>query len=211
MDLKGKIIHVIGDSITAGSGTSDPMYTYHAVLGRAVEAAAVNNYGIGGTRIARYFCPGENWGPAFVDRYEDMSDTADLVLTFGGTNDYGQGVPLGEIGDRTPETYCGACHLLFSGLIEKYPQARIAVILPMQRAGCTQPHPETGHTLLEYVDRQKTIAGLYSLPTLDLYREVGICVDLPVQRECFCPDGVHPNDAGAARIAARLEAFLRAI
>lgn len=38
MDLRGKIIHVLGDSITQGCGVSGEKYIYHAVLGRAVGA-----------------------------------------------------------------------------------------------------------------------------------------------------------------------------
>lgn len=211
MNLKDKVIHVIGDSITAGFGASAPQNVYHAVLGRAVEAKEVRNYGIGGTRISGFACPEENWGPAFVDRYEEMADGADLVLVFGGTNDYGHGAPMGIVTDRTPDTFCGACHILLRGLIEKYPTAHIAVLTPMQRADCTVPNEKTGQVLLDYVEAIKTIAGYYSLPVLDLYREIGICVDIPMQRERFCPDGVHPSDAGHARIAQRLEHFLRAL
>lgn len=211
MDLKNAVINVLGDSITAGSGTSDIRYAYHAVLGRAVGAREVRNYGVGGTRVARFDCPGENWGPAFVDRYTDMADEADLVLVFGGTNDYGQGVPLGTPADTAPETFRGAYRMLLRGLIEKYPTARIVVLTPIQRAGCTIPHSRTGNTLLEYVDTVKTIAGEFAVPVVDLYREAGICVDIPAQRERFCPDGVHPSDEGAARLADRLIAFLNAL
>ena len=46
---------------------------------------------------------------------------------------------------------------------------------------------------------------------LDLYRCSGICPDLPVQQQRFCPDGLHPNNDGAARIAARLAGFLQTL
>ena len=36
-------------------------------------------------------------------------------------------------------------------------------------------------------------------------------VTIPVLRELFLPDGLHPSDAGNRRIADRLEAFLRAL
>ncbi len=216
MDLRGKIIHVLGDSITQGCGVSGEKYIYHAVLGRAVGAKTVRNYGISGTRIARQQGPDmfESCWTAFADRYHEMENDADLVLVFGGTNDYGHGnAPFGTMEDRTPETFCGACHLLFRGLVEKYPQAKIVVMTPMQREGGGQPsafRPE-GRPLLDYVDAIAEIAGVYSLPVLDLYRTAGICPDIPAQKELFCPDGLHPNDAGAARIAERLEAFLRTL
>lgn len=211
MDLTNKAINVIGDSITAGSGTSDGQNVYHAVLGRMMGAAVVRNYGIGGTRVARFDCPEENWGPAFVDRYVDMADEAELILVFGGTNDYGHGVPLGTLADTTPETFCGAYRILLQGLIEKYPTARIVAMTPMQRAGCTQPNLRTGRVLLEYVEAIREIAGQLSIPVVDMYREAGICVDIPAQRELFCPDGVHPSDAGNARLAQRLYGFLQTL
>ena len=214
MELKNKVINVLGDSITAGSGTSAPEHIYHAVLGRAVGAATVRNYGIGGTRIARQRAdaPGTDYGPAFVDRYAEMADDADMVLVFGGTNDYGHGTaPFGTMDDRTPDTFCGACHRLFAGLIEEYPTAQIVVMTPLQREGGSIPCENTGLPLLAYVDAMKEIAGLYALPVLDLYREAGVCPDIPCHKALFCPDGLHPNDAGAARLAKRLEGFLRAL
>ena len=214
MELKNKIINVLGDSITAGSGTSAPEHIYHAVLGRAVEAATVRNYGIGGTRIARQWnVAAENdYGPAYVDRYVEMADDADLVLVFGGTNDYGHGnAPFGTMADRTPDTFYGACHTLFAGLIEKYPAAHIVIMTPLQREGGNLPCANTNLPLAAYVDVILEVAGYYSLPVLDLYREAGICPDLACHKERYCPDGLHPNDAGAARVAARLEAYLKTL
>ena len=213
MKLENMTVNVLGDSITYGVGTSDPAHTCHGVLAAATGIREVRNYGISGTRIARQIPPDIYCcDAAFVDRYTGMAEEADLVLVFGGTNDYGHGnAPFGTMADRTEETFCGACHRLFAGLIARYPSARIVVMTPMQREGGSVPCPNTGLPLLAYVDALREIAGQYSLPVLDLYREAGICVDDPAQRELYCPDGLHPNDAGAARIASRLEAFLRAL
>ena len=211
MDLQHATINVLGDSITAGSGVTDAEHTYHAVLGRLVGAGTVRNYGIGGTRIARQSGP-DTHGVAFVDRYTEMADDADLVLVFGGTNDYGHGdAPFGTMDDRTPETFCGACHLLFAGRIEKSPATPIVVMTPIQRLDGNVPSGNTGLPLVAYADKIREIAGFYALPVLDLYRCSGICPDLPVQQQRFCPDGLHPNNDGAARIAARLAGFLHTL
>ena len=46
---------------------------------------------------------------------------ADGVVVFGGTDDFGHGdAPIGTPSDRTYDTFYGACHVLFSKLIEKY-------------------------------------------------------------------------------------------
>ena len=211
MQLQGKIINVLGDSITQGYGTSAPEYIYENVLGRMVGAAAVRNYGIGGTRIAPQIGP-EEFGEPLCRRYRDMADDADVVLVLGGTNDYGHGnAPFGTPEDRTEDTYCGACHVLCRGLVEKYPTACIVIMTPLQRKDGTLPCQNSGRPLADYVDVLIGTAAQYSLPVLDLYRTAGICPDIAAQQADFAPDGLHPNDAGAHRMAARIAAFLSAL
>lgn len=90
------------------------------------------NYGIGGTRIARQSKQSaeERWDKDFCSRVSTMQNEADAVVVFGGTNDYGHGdAPTGSMNDRTPDTFYGALHTLYSSLIEKYIGASIVVIL----------------------------------------------------------------------------------
>jgi lysophospholipase L1-like esterase len=211
MNLQNKIINVLGDSITQGVGVSAPEHIYENVLGRLVGAREVRNYGISGTRFARQI-GGDDCGGAFVDRYAGMADDADLVLVFGGTNDYGHGnVPFGTWGDRTPDTFIGACHYLFEGLVKKYPAARVVVMTPLQRANGSKPCSNTGKPLSDYADAIIRVAAEYAIPVLDLYRTSGICPDITAQRELFMPDGLHPCDAGAHRMAEQIAAFLSGI
>lgn len=211
MNLQGKTVNVLGDSITHGHGVSSPEHTYAAVMGRIVGAKEIRNFGVCGTRIAKRH---EVYGEPFTVRYKDMPDDADLVLVFGGTNDYGQAaVPFGQLTDTTDDTFCGACHVLFRGLIEKYPSTPIVILTPLQRTGCTRASdrgPE-GRPLIEYVDAIMAIAAMYSLPVLDLYRTAGIAADMPIQQKLYMPDGLHLNDEGARRVGARLAAFLTAL
>lgn len=211
MNLQGKIINVLGDSITQGHGTSGPEHFYVKVLGDLLGAAEVRNFGIGGTRLARQY-GADNYPWPFTERYKDMPDDADLVLVFGGTNDYGHGdAPFGDFSDRTNDTYMGACHFLFSELIKKYPAARIVVMTPCQRTGGNNPSAANGRPLIDYVDAMAEVAAYYSLPVLDLYRKGGICPDIEAHRAMFMPDGLHPNDAGAYRLAETMAVFLQAL
>ncbi len=211
MNLEGKIINVLGDSITQGHGTTGPEHYYVNVLGQLVGAAEVRNFGIGGTRLARQY-GADNYPWPFTERYKNMPDDADLVLVFGGTNDYGHGdAPFGSWGDRTNDTFIGACHYLFSELIKKYPAARIVILTPCQRTGGCNPAHATGKPLIDYVDAMIEVAAHYSLPVLDLYRAGCICPDIQEHREMFMPDGLHPNDAGAYRLAERIAAFLATV
>ena len=59
MELKGKIIDFLGDSITEGVGVCDQNNRYDNVVHRRLELAAHYNYGIGGTRLAHQSAPSE--------------------------------------------------------------------------------------------------------------------------------------------------------
>ena len=211
MNLQGKIINVLGDSITEGVGVSSVENAYQNVMGRMVGAAEVRSFGISGTRFARQY-GADNYPWPFTERFKSMPDDADLVVVFGGTNDYGHGdAPFGGSADRTNDTFVGACHYLFSGLVKKYPNARIVILTPLQTSYDQNPSGNTGKPLIDYVDTIIEVAAHYSLPVLDLYRTAGICPRIPEQLTRFMPDGLHPNDAGAYRIAERLAAFLGAL
>ena len=102
MELHGKKINFLGDSITQGVGTSAPEHIYHAVLAKEYGATA-RNYGISGTRFARQSANSavSSFDQNFCDRVEKMDADADIIVVFGGTNDFGHGdAPLGTPADR---------------------------------------------------------------------------------------------------------------
>ena len=210
MELKGKKINFLGDSITEGSGTSCEAARFTCVLKEIAGLSEIRNYGIGGTRIARQLvCPDTT---DFCARFSGMEDDADAIVVFGGTNDYGHGdAPFGEFTDRTPQTFCGAVHYLFRGLIEKYPTKPIIILTPRQRINDYKPNNSNQKVLKDYVDVIRDTAEMYSLPVLDLFASFGICPDISEQREAFCPDGLHPNDAGNRVLAEKLKKFLETI
>ena len=219
MKLEGLKINFLGDSITQGVGASSPETVYHAVLKREAKLAEARNYGISGTRFAIQKGTEERPKADYVDinssseRFHMMDDDADVVVVFGGTNDYGHGdAPLGGFSDRTPDTFYGACHYLFSGLIKKYLGKQIVIMTPLHRTG---EYKNTGSqktvgvgTLKEYVNIIREVAEYYSLPVLDLYASSGLQPEVPEIKEMYIPDGLHPNDNGNAVIARKLKVFL---
>lgn len=216
MNLKGKKICFLGDSITQGSGTSSVEKRYTDVFAAITGVSEMKNYGIGGTRIARQqkinpetIVFDEN---SYCERYEQLDPDADIVVVFGGTNDYGHGdAPFGTFEDRGMDTYCGAIHYLMRSLIERYPTSVIVFMTPIHRENEWAPSKGNGLPLKAYVDKIKETAEYYSIPVLDLYSVCGIQPDIPAQKEAFCPDGLHPNDAGAEKIAWLLKGFLEAM
>ena len=213
MELKGTKINFLGDSITEGAGTSSPDRMFTMLIEREYGAIC-QNYGIGGTRIARQKTPTEEkWDRDFISRVPEMDNDADIVVVFGGTNDFGHGdAPIGTMSDRTPYTFYGALHCLYTALIEKYPGVPIVVLTPLHRitedipTGDNKPAPVG--TLKEYVNIIREVAEYYSLPVLDLFKESGLQPKIPVIQQKYVPDGLHPNDAGNEILAHKIARFL---
>ena len=216
MELKGTKINFLGDSITEGAGTSshDKMFT---MLIEREYGAICQNYGIGGTRIARQKTPTEEkWDRDFISRVPDMDNDADLVVVFGGTNDFGHGdAPLGTMSDRTPYTFYGALHCLYTALTEKYPDVPVVILTPLHRLNEDSPKgdnkPAPVGTLKEYVNIIREVAEYYSFPVLDLYKESGLQPKVPVIQQKYIPDGLHPNDVGNEILAHKIARFLETL
>ncbi len=219
MNLKGLKMNVLGDSITEGHGTSDVQHRFTTLLEQDLELAVCRNYGIGGTRIARQQTPSaeEHWDYDFCTRVEAMDPDADVILVFGGTNDFGHGdAPIGTMEDRTPNTFYGALHTLYTALLNKYPAATIVVATPLHRGNEDNPHGDgfkgDGYGPLSlYVSIIREVAAWYSLPVLDLWSVSGMQPRVPVIQEKYIPDALHPNDAGHRVLADRMEGFLRSL
>ncbi len=216
MELKGKKIVFLGDSITEGNGASSVEHTYWNEVARRTGAECYG-YGISGTRIAiqhQVPSPNPRFDLYFGSRVEEMRPDADVVVVFGGTNDFGHGdAPLGDMESREEETFYGALHMLLTKLINKYPEAQIVVMTPLHRLNeddarfSSRSIRRVGKLEL-YVNVIQQVAAFYGVPVLDLYRTSGLQPRVPVLKEKYMPDGLHPNDAGHIRIAEKLIGFL---
>ena len=79
----------------------------------------------------------------------------------------------------------------------------------LERMGNYFPRERSG--LEKYVDIIREVAQFYSLPVLDLFAMGGIQPIVETNRQKYCPDGLHPNDAGNRLIADRLVGLLRTL
>jgi lysophospholipase L1-like esterase len=219
MKLEGATINFLGDSITQGVGVQDPANVFPARIQKAYRLKAANNYGIGGTRFARQHSASVNaqWDYNFCDRAETMEPQADCVVVFGGTNDFGHGdAPLGTFADRSYDTFYGATHTLMQRLINRYPDCPIIFLTPLHRRDEDNPlgdgyKAHEGALLIDYVNVIIECARYYALPVLDLYASSGIQPNIDIIRQRYCPDSLHPNDAGHAILAHKIGAFLYAL
>jgi len=219
MELKGAVINILGDSITEGVGASCEENRYTDVFAR-LYGAKVNNYGVSGSRFAaQRINTGERHEQHFCMRMEEMEPSADAVVVFGCTNDFGHGdAPLGTSSDRTPDTFWGACHYLMSGLLDRFCGKPIVFLSPLHRLAEDDPAGdgtdrklEVRAVLSDYRAILMEAAQYYAIPVLDLYATSGMQPAHETTRERLMPDGLHPSDEGHAIIARRLGEFLRTL
>ena len=107
MELKGLKINFLGDSITEGYGISSIDRVYWKLLADN-DGVIARGYGISGTRIARQRVPSPEprWDLNFGMRVNDMDPDADVIVVFGGTNDYGHGDAL-SVSEAAGPIYSG--------------------------------------------------------------------------------------------------------
>lgn len=215
MELKGKKIIFLGDSITEGCGTSSQERVYHGILKERYGLREIKNYGEGGTRVARQTeITSLVRDRDFILRARDMDKDADVVVVFGGTNDYGHGqAPLGNIDNLDMHTFYGALHTLIRNLINDYVDKQIVFMTPLHRhneygQGTWKPDGVEQRPLCDYVKAVKDVCEYYSVPVLDLYSCGELCGNTPVWYKEYMPDGLHPNDKGHEIIASKLGKFL---
>lgn len=215
MELKGKIINFLGDSITQGVGVSCNEATFHGIIKEKYGLKEARNYGIGGTRIARQSeITSLLRDRDFILRAGMMENDADVVVVFGGTNDYGTGqAPLGSIDNTDMHTFYGGLHTLIRGLIDVYYNKQIVFMTPLHRhnedgKGAWKPDGVKQHPLKDYVYAVKEVCEYYSVPVLDLFSCGELSGNTPEWYKEYMPDGVHPNDKGHIIIANKLGKFL---
>ena len=221
MKLEGLTVNFLGDSITEGTGVINiPENRYDNRLKRMYNLRAANNYGIGGTRLAHQEKPSDKprYDLCFCGRAYNMDPGADLIVVYGGVNDYIHGdAYFGKMEDRTPETFCGAVYYLMELIKTLYPGTPVVFMTP---AHChfrgvsdseISPRPikkPDAKPLIEYVRVIKERGEELGIPVLDMFENLGIDPNNEEDKALYTEDGLHFNDYGHAYIARALGDFL---
>ena len=225
MNIQGFKVNFLGDSITVGTGVTDvENCRYDNRLAAMCQPSAINNYSVGGSRLAHQIRPSENprYDLCFCGRACVMDTSADMVIVFGGVNDYIHGdAPFGEIGDTTPATYCGSVYFLMNYLKETYANKPIVFMTPARcflRHQVDDLYPSVhsaryvpGKPLLPYVEVIQETAKQFGYPVLDLYHDLGLDPHDPEIFDTYTLDGLHFNDVGHGVIAQKLKEFIEAL
>lgn len=174
-----------GDSITHGFTASNVGRTYAYLLAEA-RGWELINLGFGG-RTAR---PAEG---DFIAR-----QTGDIVSVFVGTNEWQGGI--------APKEYAKALRALLAGLRARQPAVPVVLISPLWVSPAWKP-AKALYPLEEYRVALRSLVAELADPALLLVEGPGL---IDHEERLFDPILVHPNDAGFAQMAERLERAIAA-
>ena len=221
-EVKTYKLACLGDSITFGVGSSDPDCKYTSVIRdeadfiESVQSVATGSAMVGLSPTATA------WHTySLVNRYSAIDEDTDFIFIFGGTNDFGytsgdtSGVPLGEPGDTTADTFYGALEILINNLRTDYPNAILLFATPLQRddtandfSPADSPYNVFGYTLEDYREAIIYVCEKEDVEYIDLYNLEGMRLSDPEFSERYA-DGLHPNDAGYKIVAEAIIAKLK--
>ncbi len=208
---KDKRIIFLGNSITE--------YAEYVNAYAELTGCTALNYGVGGTHMAKIDANTTN---AFETRAASLPTRADMVVVFGGTNDFGHTntAEFGEFSDGTKAdryTFYAGLHRLFSTLVKRFRLKPIVIMTPVHHGTeidvpeyiinsdgtiTEGKNPKTGKTFREYVDAIKEVAAYYSIIVLDAYSysRLSPMTELGTSRYFF-RDGLHLSERGGQRLA----------
>ena len=206
LNMRIKKIACLGDSITEGVNADG--WQWHRYIDRwcknnGIETTVVN-LGIGGTSVCTSSYVTDTLQP-FVNRLDTIPSDADVVVIFGGTNDWGNNATLGTISDTGTSTFYGAYKHILEWLAINRPNAKVMTMTPLKRyyrgGGTVWINAQTtpnnkGNLLQDYVRAVKEVSELYAIPYVDLHNDSGINPVIETVRTRFIGDGLHPNAEG---------------
>ena len=229
-----KIVTFYGDSITQ-------QHMYTNTLSLKMNFKKVYNHGIGGTSIAdnsKYsnvevqdkglgiyklscdstyvptngivipsnFCKQE--------RINLIPKDSEIIIIMGGTNDFGQNIPMGTFESKDEKTFCGAMLLMIERIKNTIPNAEIFVCSPPYGINNTGGNVNLSFpsvnsqtkTIIDYGDIIKEACKITSTHYIPVGEDSGIAY---YNIEDNLQDGVHPTQTGSNKIAGVMERYLR--
>ena len=204
--LKKKKIACLGDSITEGVNANG--WQWHRYIDKyfkenGVETTIVN-LGIGGTSVCTSSYVTASLQP-FVNRLNTIPTDTDVIVIFGGTNDWGNNASLGTISDSGSSSFYGAYKYMLEWFANNRPNAKILTITPLKRyyrgntstwTNAQTTRNNKGQLLQDYVRAVKEVSEMYAIPCVDLHNESGLNPVLEIVRTKYMGDGLHPTAEG---------------
>ena len=199
----GKKITVLCDSITE-------LETWQPYIADYFECEMVN-CGVGGSRIANYPKGERTDYMCGNSRISDVPTDSDLIIVFGGHNDFSVTCPIGEFvpwwsldDENSSGEFISAYALLIKKIVNQFPNARIMIMTCI--GGRTSVEDENqdsnfylrGLQMQDYSEAIRQVSKYFGIPCIDLGAETGINT---LNHTTYIKDVIHPNDEGGKLIA----------
>lgn len=192
--LKGKKILVIGDSISTDYYGSYPKWVTVLMNQHYLPLDTVND----SIHATGFVADAGTTGNDFLSRLKAIENKSDfdLVIVFGGINDYS----LYKKEENISDTFTNAVDTFFGYMVNNYANSRFGVIKPML---CNRPgEADDADKIRLYADYIATTAKKYAIPVLNMTDESGFnpFVTQIYERWSLLPsgqdlhDGIHPNE-----------------
>lgn len=213
MSISGKKVLFFGDSITAAANS------YADMVGTKGGCTVIKK-GRVNSPIAQTV---NELAPSFYERYQseviNNGQVPDVIIIFGGVNDYSQGAIIGSSGEFSGTTVYGAIKTMIYNIQVKFPNARIVFLTPLLSSWESTAYDYTSNgkgDLRAYRAAIKEAAAFYGCYTLDIYLLTNMNPFNGYTQEALYLgpagyDGVHPNATGHDRIATVVTNFLNTI
>lgn len=204
--MLAKEITNLGDSIASGVGSSTGTLAFRKLLSKSFGAVS-SNQATAGAQVSPVNLISPDDDAKIAACFSNITSTSipflgiPVATLFAGVNDYnnGSGVPIGTLFDATDTTFFGALNVGWTNfLTNSDPGTPLFIFTPIHKTDETAN--AAGHTLEEYRAAIRSFVVAKNHPLLALVEMSGSGIV-----DADLPDGLHPNDAGHAKIKAKAE------
>lgn len=217
--VKGKKVCILGDSITVGAtfDNNNGTLTYRRL---AEEnrwwSYFKDRYEFGecvvDAQSGRSFIRDGSESERFTQRVKNIATDTDIIIVFGGINDFTQGLALGTVDDtpsdnngaETTQTFNSAIKYCADYLTNNFQNATIVFMTPLQKqnddsasinSGASYQNAQ-GKRQIDYINALKDVCRNYGIYCLDMSEKSNFRVASSDWVNTYMPDGLHPNEEG---------------
>lgn len=207
--LEGKKVHLFGDGVCFGLGSTDiPSKSWPALLSSRY-GVSINNHALGDATFGHY--EDEVLAERSVIQQIETArvDDADIAILWAGSNDYR--TVLSVIGDNDSDndrSFKGSINLCIKKLLEKKPDIKILLVTPLFRARLNADDIRNsddtlvgGRTLKDFSKAMIEISEYNHIPCLDLHSTSMIN---KMNFTVYLKDRLYLNDTGHDLIADKI-------
>lgn len=207
--LDGRTLHLFGDGVCYGLGSSDiPSLSFPALL-NSRYGLNIQNHALGDATIGVY---GDDYlaeRSVIIQIQNSTISDNDLAIIFAGSNDYKCGIAkIGNNSDKLDTSFKGAINLCIKALIEKNPSVKIMIVTPLFRARLDADNyknsdetPINELILSDYATAMKEVSEYNHIPCFDLHSS---CMINKYNFTQYLNDRLYLNDYGHDMIADKI-------